>query len=421
MNKEVRERAGKAGLPLMDYILMRIKKLKEDTGINRTVFAVCPNSVSVIKTALKAAKRWNAPVKFAATLNQVDVDGGYTGLTQAEFVNTIRQYARAIHLEVPVIIAIDHGGPWLKDRHTLEKWSYDDTMAAVKKSFEEAIMAGYDLIHIDPTVDITLPEGKQIAIETVVERTVELLLHAEKFREANGYPKIAYEVGTEEVHGGLADLATFTRFLDLLKKRLKEVNKEHAWPCFVVGKVGTDLHTTDFDPEVAGRLAGIAARYGSVIKGHYTDNVKNPEAYPLSGMGGANVGPEFTEREYDALLELERIHSGLLIEGKTGRRVPIRELLKQAVVDSGRWRKWIRPGENRENFYTNDPERQEWLIKTGCRYIWEKPEIVAARHHVYENLRLQGIDAESIVEAHIGRAMDKYFAAFNLAGLNNLL
>jgi len=276
MNRDVRERAIDADLPLMDFILMRIKKLEEETGISRTIFAVCPNSVSVIKTALKAAKRWNAPVKFAATLNQVDIDGGYTGLTQTEFVNTIRQFARSIHLEVPVIIAIDHGGPWLKDRHVIEKWSYEDTMAAVKKSFEEAIMAGYDLIHIDPTVDITLPKGKQIAIGTVVDRTVDLLLHAENFREANGYPKIAYEVGTEEVHGGLADLATFTRFLDLLKKRLKEVQMEHVWPCFVVGKVGTDLHTTDFDPEIAGKLAEIAAQYGSVIKGHYTDNVKNP-------------------------------------------------------------------------------------------------------------------------------------------------
>ncbi|HQH41920.1 MAG TPA: class II D-tagatose-bisphosphate aldolase, non-catalytic subunit [Bacteroidales bacterium] len=421
MNRDVRERALDTGLPLMDFILMRIKKLKEETGISRTIFAVCPNSVSVIKTALKAAKRWNAPVKFAATLNQVDIDGGYTGLTQTEFVNTIRQFARSIHLEVPVIIAIDHGGPWLKDRHVIEKWSYEDTMAAVKKSFEEAIMAGYDLIHIDPTVDITLPKGKQIAIGTVVDRTVDLLLHAENFREANGYPKIAYEVGTEEVHGGLADLATFTRFLDLLKKRLKEVQMEHVWPCFVVGKVGTDLHTTDFDPEIAGKLAEIAAQYGSVIKGHYTDNVKNPQAYPLSGMGGANVGPEFTEREYDALLELERIHDSLSFEGKIGRQVHMKELLSKAVVDSGRWRKWMQPDEDRENFYANPPNRQEWLIKTGCRYIWEKPEIVAARYRLFENLKLQGIDAGSIVEAYIGRAMDKYFSAFNLVDLNSLL
>lgn len=39
----------------------------------------------------------------------------------------------------------------------------------------------------------------------VVERTVELIAHVERFRRAKGLPAISYEVGTEEVHGGLAD------------------------------------------------------------------------------------------------------------------------------------------------------------------------------------------------------------------------
>ena len=37
---------------------------------------------------------------------------------------------------------------------TSEQWSYDKTMSSVKKSFEAAIEAGFDLIHVDPTVDI---------------------------------------------------------------------------------------------------------------------------------------------------------------------------------------------------------------------------------------------------------------------------
>ncbi len=77
--------------------------------------------MSVIRAALKSAKRCNAPVKFAATLNQVDLDGGYTGLTPSEFVKTIRVHARNLHVTSPVIIAIDHGGPWLKDLHSSGK------------------------------------------------------------------------------------------------------------------------------------------------------------------------------------------------------------------------------------------------------------------------------------------------------------
>ena len=421
MNSELRERAAAAGMPLMDYILKRIHELELQTGVKRTVFAACPNSISVIRAALKSSKRCNAPVKFAATLNQVDLDGGYTGLTHSEFVKTIRLYARNMNVKSPVIIAIDHGGPWLKDLHKSEKWSYERSMSAVKKSFEAAIEAGFDLIHVDPTVDITLPRNQQISIEAVADRTTELIAHAEKFRTLNKYPRIAYEVGTEEVHGGLADLQIFRKFLELLKQGLKKEKLDEVWPCFVVGKVGTDLHTSTFDPLVARELTEIARAYGSLIKGHYSDNVTNPEAYPESGMGAANVGPEFTEKEYDALEELEELQQSLMDEGRIGKAAPMKTRLWDSVIKSGRWKKWLQVGEDPDNFYSVLPDRQKWLIKTGCRYIWEDPEVISVRSLLYRNIALQGIDAPGIVESSIENAMDRYFYRFNLTGLNQLL
>jgi D-tagatose-1,6-bisphosphate aldolase subunit GatZ/KbaZ len=421
MNRELRERAVDAGLPLMDFILKRIGELERQAGVKRTVFAACPNSISVIRAALKSSKRCDAPIKFAATLNQVDTDGGYTGLTHREFVRTIRLHARNLNVKSPVIIAIDHGGPWLKDTHRTEKWPYDKTMAAVKKSFEAAIEAGFDLVHVDPTIDITLPGTQTINIGTVAERTIELIAHAEKYRALHNFPRISYEVGTEEVHGGLADLQIFKKFLDLLKQGLKKENLGEVWPCFVVGKVGTDLHTSTFDPVVAGKLTEIAAGYGSLIKGHYSDNVVNPEAYPESGMGAANVGPEFTEKEYDALTELEDLQKSLLSEGRIGKPAAMKKQLWESVINSGRWKKWLQPGENPDNFYSVSPERQEWLVKTGCRYIWEDPEVISARTQLYRNIGIQGIDAPGIVESSIESAMDRYFYRFNLTGLNKLL
>ena len=222
----------------MDYLLWGIRKLENTTGIKRTIFAACPNSITVIRAALKSAKRNNAPIKFAATLNQVDTDGGYTGLTPKEFVNTIRLHARNLNVVSPVIVAVDHGGPWLKDLHAREKWPYTDTMNAVKKSFEAAIEAGYDLLHVDPTVDITLPRGTMIPIDLVADRTVELIAHAERFREDHSYPRIAYEVGTEEVHGGLADLDIFRRFLDRLKRGLEQQGLSGCMAVLCCGQSG---------------------------------------------------------------------------------------------------------------------------------------------------------------------------------------
>lgn len=420
MNKALREKAISVGMPLLDYILKRIVDIEKQSGVKRTIFAACPNSISVIRAALKSAKRCNSPVKFAATLNQVDLDGGYTGLTPLEFVRTIRLNAYNLNVTSPVIIAIDHGGPWLKDVHKNENWQYSKTMEAVKKSFEAAISAGYDLIHVDPTIDIN-PGGKKISIDLVAERTLELISHTENFRLKNNFAPISYEVGTEEVHGGLADLQVFRRFLELLKNGLKERGMPDVWPCFVVGKVGTDLHTTTFDPEVARQLTEIAGSYGCFIKGHYSDNVTNPEAYPESGMGAANVGPEFTEKEYDALMELEQVQQILLADGKIAKIIDLKKVLWESVVRSGRWRKWLLSNENPDDFYSISGARQEWLIKTGCRYIWEEPAVVSIRSKLYQNLSLQGIDAALIVESSIERAMDRYFYKFNLVGLNDLL
>lgn len=406
-------------MALTENILKQIATLEAETGIKRTLFAVCPNSTSVIKAAFRAAKRNNAPIKFAATLNQVDGDGGYTGLTQREFIKLLTIEADAVNYNGPYIAAIDHGGPWLKDVQSIERWDTERAMNGVKKSFEDAILAGYHLIHVDPTVDIFLPKGEIIDIKVVAARTVELMVHAELFRRKNNIPPISYEVGTEEVHGGLADETVFDTFIMELKKGLKDAGLKDVWPCFIVGKVGTDLHTTTFDKEVALQLTQKVKQFGSYIKGHYTDGVTNPEDYPLCGMGAANVGPEFTMSEYDALVELEE--KEIQLSNGIAQLSNIKNTLWRLVYDSNRWKKWLQEDEQGKDFGQLTEDRKNWLVKTGCRYIWQHPEAVVARYKLYENLKRHGIDAESVVLGKIEHDMDKYFYAFNLVNLNSLL
>ncbi len=417
----VRRKAREVGIPVCDFLLRKMEELARLEGKRQTLLAVCPNSRAVIQAALRAAKRAGAPIKFAATLNQVDIDRGYTGLTQREFVELVKQEAEAIDFRGLIIIAVDHGGPWVKDRHTIEGWSLKECMDWVKRSFEAAIDAGYDLLHVDPTVDRTLPSGTPLPVTTVIERTVELIEHAERYRRSRGLPPISYEVGTEEVHGGLADLRVFEAFLSGLKEALEARGLSHVWPIFVVGKVGTDLHTTLFDPHVARTLAEKARPYGSFIKGHYTDYVENPEAYPESGMGAANVGPEFTEEEYNALEELACLEEELAQRGLVPRRSEILEVLARAVHRSNRWKKWLLPEEEGKDLFDLPEARRLWLVKTGCRYIWADPEVVAARALLYENLRRNGYFPEEIVLLAIERALDKYFRAFNLLDLERRL
>lgn len=417
----IRRKAQESGLPVCDFLMRKMQELTRIEGKSQTLLAVCPNSHTVIRAALRAAKRARAPLKFAATLNQVDIDRGYTGLTQGEFVELIKQEAEAINHKGLIIIALDHGGPWVKDRHTLEGWSLQECMDWVKKSFEAAIDAGYDLLHVDPTVDRTLPQGASLPIETVIERTAELIEHAEIYRRKRNLPPISYEVGTEEVHGGLADLNVFEQFLSGLKRALREKGFEDVWPIFIVGKVGTDLHTTLFDPGIARILSEKARLYGSFIKGHYTDYVENPEEYSKSGMGAANVGPEFTEEEYNALAELARIEEELCVKRLVVQKSRILEVLAEEVHRSNRWKKWLLPEETGKDLLELPEARKMWLVKTGCRYIWACPQVVAARVLLYENLRRNGYRPEEIVISAIERSMDKYLQAFNLLDLEKRL
>ncbi len=412
----IRALATRDEAPLCDALLTGLRASTPPGRCVPTLLAVCPTSVAVVTAALLAAKEADAPLCFAATLNQVDCDGGYTGWTPAAFVALVREEADQVGFAGPIVVGLDHGGPWLKDIHTREKWPLERAMQGVRESLVACLEAGYDLLHVDPTVDRTLPPETGMPIELVIERTVELIAHVEQHRRAHHLPRVSYEVGTEEVHGGLADLSVFDTFLQGLKSGLAARGYGDVWPCFVVGKVGTDLHTTTFDPAVARDLVARAARYSSVIKGHYTDYVSNPEAYPQCGLGGANVGPEFVEYEYAALEALVAKESAL-----GGKSSGLMAALRDAVIASKRWERWRTPEEKGLSFDQISPDRQGWLLRTGCRYVWTAPALVAARQRLCANLEAAGEPGEQAVLRAVADSILHYYRAFGLSGTNTQL
>ena len=396
-------------IPISQLIAKIIESREQGKYIS--LLAVCPNSDAVLEAAIRVAAKNNSPMLFAATLNQVDRDGGYTGWTPESFVDRMHELAGRHACRAPLYPCLDHGGPWLKDMYTRLGLNLEETMEEVRKSLLACLRAGYDLLHIDPTVDRSLPKDQPPDIAVVVERTIALIEYVETQRDRAGLPPVSYEVGTEEVHGGLVDYENFERFLDGLQAGLEAKGLKHAWPSFIVGKVGTDLHTTSFDPQTAYRLFERVSRMGSLIKGHYTDWVANPEQYPLSGMGGANVGPEFTATELVALYKLCQ-DEVVLTPSKSPSH--FKEAIKAAVLDSNRWQKWLWSEEEGMDFADLKPERQEWLVSTGARYVWTDARVVAARQTLYSNLRTLYPDPHVLVVDQIVDNMQKYIEGFNL-------
>ncbi len=393
-------------------MIARMIALRAGQDIHLTLLAVCPNSEAVLEAAVRAAARNNSPMLFAATLNQVDRDGGYTGWTPAAFVGQMQHYAAAYDCHDSLYPCLDHGGQWLKDSHTRDRLSFEQTTTEVKASITAMLQAGYHLLHIDPTVDRTMTGP--LPVPVVVERCLDLIQHAEAERERLDLPPVSYEVGTEEVHGGLVDLDSFRQFLAALREGLERRALAHAWPAFVVAQVGTDLHTTTFDRDAARALFDIVAPYGSLIKGHYSDGVQNPDDYPLSGMGGANVGPEFTAVEFEALRALARREADLCRSDSAIQPSGIMEALAGAVDESNRWQKWLQPHEQGRALAALTPERHTWMLQTCSRYIWTAPAVATARERLYANLRPVWPDPHGLVVDRITAAIEAYIVSFHL-------
>ena len=399
--------------PIAHLLLKALDMISEHYQRSITLLAVNPNSLSVVKSALRSAKRHNAPIILTCTLNQVDLDGGYTTWTQFDFVKVVREEARKADFGGPIVIAADHYGPWLKDKHKAEGLSLDETMTGVRRSLEACLEAGFDYIHIDATECPGFSGSMRMT--KVVERTLELIEWTEALRKEKGLPRITYEVGTEEVAGGLSEPDLVSTFLGKLREAMTAKGLIDVWPSFLVGNIGTNLHTTTFSIEAARELYGISRGYGLHLKSHYTDYVARLEDYPKVPIRAANVGPRFTNAEFDCLRRLASTEAGLMSANESRKPSNLSQELTKTVVDSGRWKKWLQESEVGNDFSQLQEDRQLWLLRTGSRYIWMSPSVVTERAKLYDNLRAQGIDAEEEVLRSIDEAMDRFFGAFNLS------
>ena len=112
--------------PVLVELIHKIISLREN-GTQITLLAVCPNSDAVLEAAVKIAAENNMPMLFPATLNQVDRDGGYTGWTADAFVRRMHELAGKHNCQSKLYPCLDHGGPWLKDLHTIEGLNLEES------------------------------------------------------------------------------------------------------------------------------------------------------------------------------------------------------------------------------------------------------------------------------------------------------
>ncbi|MFK4566322.1 class II D-tagatose-bisphosphate aldolase non-catalytic subunit [Enterococcus sp. UD-01] len=397
------------------------------TGASATLLGIGPMSKNCVQATLELSKEDDYPVMFIASRNQVDADelgGGYVnGWNQATFAQAVAEVAADIDYDNLYYLCRDHGGPWQRDKERNDHLPTEQAMALGKQSYVADIEAGFDLLMIDPTKD-PFEVGKVIPLETVLERTVDLIAYCEQERKARNLPEIGYEVGTEETNGGLTSTETYETFIIRLKDELGK--RGLPMPTFIVGQTGTLTRKTEqvgtFNLKNAYDLAQMAKKYGVGLKEHngdYLDDVTLLEHIP-SQITATNVAPQYGTEETRAYLNLASVEAKLVEYGLVSEPSQTREVLLEHAIKSERWRKWM-IGEQKELtveqiMTQNDTVLQAEILDIAGHYTFNDQEVKAEIEKMYANLHAHNIDGQRYVIDHIKRPIRDYAECYNLKG-----
>ncbi len=400
--------------------------LLQKKGENSTILGIGPMSSNCVQATLELSKEEDFPVMFIASRNQVDADelgGGYVnGWNQYTFVESVKKVSNKISYDNHYYMCRDHGGPWQRDKERNDNLPLKEAMDLAKKSYLEDIKAGFDLLMIDPTKD---PEevGKVLPLETVLNRTVDLIEYCEKERKKLNLPEIGYEVGTEETNGGLTSKETYEKFIQQLEVELTKRNL--PMPTFIVGQTGTLTRKTEqvgtFNFNNAYELAEMAKKYQVGLKEHngdYLDDVTLLEHIP-SNILATNVAPQYGTQETRAYLNLCKVEEKLIEYNLIKDSSNLKEVLLVQSIKSQRWRKWMLDDQKNLTIeeIMNDNELSSEILDISGHYTFNDSIVKKEIEKLYKNLKDNDIDGKRYVINYIKRPIRDYVECYNLKGL----
>ena len=364
---------------------------KHTSGQSCGVYSVCSAHEIVVEAALIHARRSDAPLALLeATSNQVNQDGGYTGMQPADYCNFVLGVADRIGLpRSRVALGGDHLGP--------NPWRRLPALPAMAKATEMVtryVEAGFRKLHLDCSMTCSDDLG-QLTDETIARRSASLCSAAEQTWARVGGEAPVYVVGTEvPVPGGAQEAlhelavttpesarATIRRHRDVFL----DAGLGAAWSRVVAAVVqpGVEFdHRTvvAYNPVKAEALSKVAAEYaGMVFEAHSTD-YQTPEALAQlvrDHFAILKVGPAVTFALREALWGLDAIEREWLGEPNASglRRITI-QCMK---AEPEHWAQYYASGASLDFDL-------QYSLSDRIRYYWNHPDVVAAQGRLFRNL-----------------------------------
>ena len=363
------------------------------------VTSVCTAHPVVIEAALSLGLRTGNRVLIEATCNQVNQEGGYTGMTPADFRRFVEASAsRAGFDPTRVILGGDHLGP--------NPWKHlpaDEAMQRAQAMVEAYVRAGFTKLHLDTSMGCA-GEPAALADDATAERAAALAKVAEGAVENGAAP--VYIIGTEvPVPGGAQhalDSVEVTRpeaalrTVDVHRKAFSDAGLDAAFAraMGVVVQPGVEFASAEvvpYKPENAARLTGALAKLpGFVFEAHSTDYqpATSLDALVRDGFAILKVGPWLTFALREALYGLDCIARVLDPTPADDSLPAAMEALM--LKEPGNWRK----------YYEGGPEelrlQRHFSFSDRIRYYWPHPEARAAVDGLFAKLADKPIPAPLI-------------------------
>jgi len=363
--------------------------------LRASLLCISPISKHVVLAYVKTAKELNTPLCFVASLNQIDRDGGYTGWTPISFKTSISHYIEEFELSVPVLLELDHGGPWLKDEHIAKNYSYSEALDDFLKSLEVFIEVGFNIIHIDTTIDIESESG-YADLDTAVKRTIDLISYSEELAKRYGV-ELEYEIGSDR--WGFKPKELINDFIAKTLSGLKSRGFNTSKVVFGVADVGTVVKPGNIvNPEILREYSYTMLKHNLYLKVHSGDYLENPGELPRNLVGGVNIGPMFAHTMYSAVRDL--------VSKKLSREVAAEILLElnNIIVLSDKLSKYVGK---------SVIEIEEYKLGLASRYVWSSSRV---KNLLEKISSYTSVDVDQYLVENLNSVIRRY--AINLELLN---
>lgn len=370
----------------MNPILDRVARHKAGESVG--MYSVCSAHPLVIEATFRHALMKNAPfVLIEATSNQVNQDGGYTGMKPVDFRDYVAKIADRVGFPAErIVLGGDHLGP-----NAWTAMPADEAMERADVLIDQYVRAGFTKIHLDCSMScaddtVPLPE------ETIAERAARLCRVAEAACTDAGTQAPVYVIGTEvPVPGGATEdleplQVTSPEAAHGTIAMHRDLFPAEAWDrviaLVVQPGVEFDHHQVlDYHPDAAQDLSSsLDAVPGMVFEAHSTDyqTAEALAALVRDHFAILKVGPGVTFALREALWALDAMERDMLRERASGFRERVLEVMNNKP---GNWRKY---------YHSSGTELQldlQFSLSDRIRYYWPDPEISAVQDEMFANLR----------------------------------